>query len=74
MMEAIVCVYHVYKEIWCAAEVVNHLLRDHLIDRAITMAMSPANRTYLGRENLCVSICYVSLHVILVVCQSTMKP
>ena len=58
-MEAIVCVYHIYKEIWCAAEVIDHLLRDQLIDRAITMAMPPANRAYLGCENLHVGIYFI---------------
>ena len=43
-MEAIVCAYQVYKEIWCAVQVIAHLLRDQLIDQAITMAMTPANR------------------------------
>ena len=32
MMEAIVHVYHVYKEIWFADEEIDHLLRDQLID------------------------------------------
>ena len=70
-MEAIVSVYHVYKEIWCAAKVIDHLLRDQLIDRAITMAMPPANHAYLGCENLHVGIYFTSL--IFVVCQSTVK-
>ena len=43
-IEAIVCVYHVYNKIWCAAEVIDHLLRGQLIDQTITMAMPPANR------------------------------
>ena len=60
-MEAIVRVYHVYKEIWYAAEVIVHLLRDQLIDQAIIIAMPLANRTYLGRENLHVGIYLVSL-------------
>ena len=49
-MEAIVRGYHVYKEIWCAAEVIDHLLRDLLIYQAIKMATPLANCAYLGRE------------------------
>ena len=69
--EAIVCVYHIYKEIWYAAEVIDHLLRDQLTDQAITMAMPPANRAYLDSENLSVGIYFASL--IFAVCQSTVK-
>ena len=71
MMEAIVRVYHVYKEIWCVAEVIDNLLRDQLINRAITMAMPPANHAYLGCKNLHVGIYFTSL--IFAVCQSTAK-
>ena len=71
MMEATVCGYHVYKEIWCTAEVTDDLLRDQLIERAIMMAMLPANCTYLGCENLHADIYFVSL--IFMVCQSTAK-
>ena len=35
-LEAIICVYNIYEEIWYAAEVLDHPLRDQLIDRAIT--------------------------------------
>ena len=31
-MEAIVRVCHIYKEIWCVAKVIDHLLRDQLIN------------------------------------------
>ena len=50
-IKAIVRGYHVYKEIWRAAGVVDQLLRDRLINRAITIATLPANRAYLSREN-----------------------
>ena len=70
-MEAIVCGYHVYKETWCATEVIDHLLRDQMIDRAITMAMPPASGSYLGRKNLRVGIYFTGL--IFMVCQSTGK-
>ena len=70
-MEAIVRGYHVYKETLCAAEVIDHLLRDQLIDRAIMMARPPANRSYLGCKNLRVGIYFAGL--ILAVCQPTAK-
>ena len=70
-MEAIVCGYHVYKEIWCAAEVIDHLFRDQLINQAIMMATPSANHTYLGRKKVCVGICFAGL--IFAVCQSTTK-
>ena len=67
MMEATVRVYHIYKEVWYAAEVIDHLLRYQLINRAITMAMPPVNRAYLGHDNLRVGIYFSSL--IFAVCQ-----
>ena len=73
MMEATVGGYHVYKEIWCTAEVIDDLLSDQLIEQAIMMAMPPANYTYmyLGHENLHAGIYFVGL--IFMVCQSTVK-
>ena len=46
----------IYKEIWYAAEVIDHLLRNQQIDRAITMAMPPANHAYVhgSQELACV--------------------
>ena len=70
-MEGTVCVYHVYKETWCAAAVLDHLLRDQLIDRVNTMAMPPVKCVYLGCEYLRVDIYLASL--ILAFCQSTAK-
>ena len=70
-MEAIVRGYHTYKEIWCAAEVRDRLLKDQLIDQAITMAKPPGNCTYLGHKNLRVDIYFMGL--IFAVCQSTPK-
>ena len=60
-MEPIVRGYHVYKEVWCAAEVIDHLLRDQMIARTITMATPPANRAHLSRENLRVGIYFAGL-------------
>ena len=60
-MKAIVHCYHVYKEIWCAAEVIDHLLRDQLINQAITLAMPLANCAYLGHENLRAGIYFTTL-------------
>ena len=53
MMEAIVCGYNIFKEISCAAEVIDHLLRDQLITRAITMAMARSCQScILGSQEL----------------------
>ena len=71
-MEAIIVYgYQVYKEIWWTSEVIDHLLRGQLINRAIMMTTSPANHTYLGRENLRAGIYFKGF--IFMVYQSTTK-